>query len=496
MARLSKSTSVKSAQHKVKDFTEADLAVLARGKTLVKTLCAKKLARAQANAAQMLQRAPRLADQAAAQIHKTCSEIEADRTVILALLSKLSLHKRVVLEESLSRSIYLLKKAHTFDDSSFSKLLSEWIKNRPPNVSMRRTGNFTGFYTRQRLDRCDLSKRDLSGAGFFSCSLKGTDLTHSVQAPTFLWQSKLTNANLLGVRMHSVCETVTHGVQVLALSRCGRIVACAGHRGMVTLWKPETVIFQASKKQVNALGFSDCSLYFWTGADDCCGVLWDLHSLVPVFSFTHSSEVLALAISNSYIAVGAWGTTNNLGLWKLFQNKPAASVAAHASSVRQICFSPSGRRLLSKADDHSIRLWSTPSLDQLWTVTGPSLLRSVAASPVAFLQSEETFVSLEGCKTVAVWSVEERRCSARIETAGLDMRSFAVSRCGRYFLSFSPLSSHLDLYDLVEGKRLHSYSCELPGIVCAAFSPSAKLLFTGSRDKTVKIWVNPSACYS
>lgn len=81
------------------------------------------------------------------------------------------------------------------------------------------------------------------------------------------------------------------------------------------------------------------------------------------------------------------------------------ALEGHTNRVHSIDFAPDGQLLVSGGADKTVRLWSVPRREALYTYQGhTSWVRHVAFSPVG-----ETVASASNDTTVCLWSVPDRK---------------------------------------------------------------------------------------
>lgn len=188
------------------------------------------------------------------------------------------------------------------------------------------------------------------------------------------------------------------------------------------------------------------------------------------------------------------------------------------ASILGIAFNSDGTRIFSAHLDGSIGIWDTKSgamLDTLQVVAKREALSSESFSSIAVSPDGRFVVVGDSNQLVSLWDVRARRkvwpaddkeTAARLIPAshshGRSPAPEIISSPGTY-LAFSPdgtkiamgvgydenrPGSPLFILDAATGDALKSLSGHSAGVIALAFSPDGKLLATGSRDNTIRVW--------
>lgn len=219
------------------------------------------------------------------------------------------------------------------------------------------------------------------------------------------------------------------GVQALATSPDGQLIASGGKDGSVRLWRGGKVVatLQAHANAVLALNFSpdgqtlasadaDHRIVLWQVAerrarvilDDHEGpvhalafspdghrlasagadrriVLRDGHSGAPQGSplLAHADTVTGLAFSPDGESLASVGYDGNLFLWRLDGSSAPLARANHPAVLHDVAFAPDGRTLATASADRHVLLWQAPRLVQLGDPLGgyEAGVRKLAFSP-------------------------------------------------------------------------------------------------------------------
>ncbi len=176
-----------------------------------------------------------------------------------------------------------------------------------------------------------------------------------------------------------------------------------------------------------------------------------------------------------------------VGLWEVAPIRPGPRVAAHASSVTDLCFSPDARRLLTVSKDNTARLWDTKS--------GAPLSKPLShAAPVRVAAfSPDGRLALTGSDdgTARLWACPDGRpaCTALSHRGAILDACF--SKDGRRVATASSDGS-ARVWDSDTGESLTPPLPHAGQVRTVEFSPDGRCLLTASDDQTARLWTLPS----
>jgi WD40 repeat protein len=173
--------------------------------------------------------------------------------------------------------------------------------------------------------------------------------------------------------------------------------------------------------------------------------VWNARTGELLWTIAEGVGHVAWSFDGQYLAGCGWMTVK---VWNLATRKELFSFKGHTAALRSVAFSPDGDRLVSTANDNTVRIWDlkTGSWGQEGTTLVGSPLAAVIFSP------DGRYVSACSDKLVQVWDLH----------------------------SHSPMPVF----------RLDGHTAS---VVCAAFSLDGQHLASGSFDGEVKVWDFASA---
>jgi WD40 repeat protein len=240
-----------------------------------------------------------------------------------------------------------------------------------------------------------------------------------------------------------------YGVECLAISPDGKVLASGSNDGTFRLWDVAT------------------------GLEICCvqGHVLDIRSI----AFSPNGKTLATA-----------GRDARIRLWDAGTRKKTQELEGHTSRIFSVAFSPDGKLLASGGEDQTLRLWDISTGREVWKREAHTFwVRSVVFSP-----DSKTLVSSGWDKAIRLWSVADGKETGQLQAEQSDMK-LVFSPDGKILISCSWDPQSLCFWDLATGKiirRLQSQPWARSIAQSIALSPDGKNLALGGNDGIVHLW--------
>ena len=192
------------------------------------------------------------------------------------------------------------------------------------------------------------------------------------------------------------------GVNVLALSPDGKIVASAHDDNSVRLWNiassTETATLKGHKERVNTVAFSPDSTMLVSGSADNAIILWDVPNKHRLSTLTgHDGSVRELSFSPDGKILASGGRDGTIRFWDVNTKREKSTFATgHTSGIKSVAFTTNDRMLATAADNGTVQIWNLKTRQQL---PPPSIAHHERTEAMAFSQDATMFAS-HGAETI------------------------------------------------------------------------------------------------
>ncbi|MBD2248333.1 NB-ARC domain-containing protein [Nostoc sp. FACHB-888] len=182
------------------------------------------------------------------------------------------------------------------------------------------------------------------------------------------------------------------------------------------------------------------------------------------------------------IAVG--DSNGNIYLWNISTAQLLGIFSGHKGWVWSVAFSPDGRTLASSSSDSSVRLWGIQSGSCLQVLTE----HKGCVWSVSFSADGQQLASCSDDKTVRLWNLQGQ-CLRVLKghTQSVYSVHFATDQ---QTLASSSNDTTIRIWDVSNGNCLSVLQGHTSGVRCVRYSPDGQLLASGCRDGSIRLWSN------
>jgi eukaryotic-like serine/threonine-protein kinase len=181
-------------------------------------------------------------------------------------------------------------------------------------------------------------------------------------------------------------------------------------------------------------------------------------------------------------------------VWDAVDGGNVFTYRGHSAVVDAVAWAPHGRRIASGSYDNTVQVWNAADGGNVLTYRGhASVVNAVAWSP-----DGRRIASGSADKTVQVWDATDGGNVFTYRGHSNDVLAVAWSPNGKRIASGGGnfLAGTVQVWDAVggdsvavDGGNVYTYHGHSGAVLAVAWSPDGKDIASGSRDKTVQVWV-------
>lgn len=318
--------------------------------------------------------------------------------------------------------------------------------------------------------------------------LRGLDLSGLMLRNVYLQGVEMQDTTLAGARLHKTVFTETFDAIIgVAVSANGEYWAASSRQGEIRIWieggQTLQSAWQAHAERVWSLAFSPDGHTLVSGGWDGLVKLWSAGSGTLLWSGTHTGNVNSVAFAPDGTRIASVGGCQII-IWDVESGKPV-QIVTQPSLVTTVAWSPVGNLIATGDVEGHIGLWR---LDKKGSLNCVQVIEAHTKliSEIAFAPDANILASASYDSTVKLWEVATGRLHRTLTGHKERVHRLSWSFDGR-LLASGGYEKHIWVWDVRQDCYRGLLQGHTDSVVGLAFTSKGHSLLS-SGDSTLKVW--------
>lgn len=279
------------------------------------------------------------------------------------------------------------------------------------------------------------------------------------------------------------------------------IIISAGSDKIIKLWNQNCenyFKFTGHEEAINCLTVANTNDFFVSGSDDFTIKVWEFKSNKDFESneefksnealFTligHKAAISAVAITNNNKFIISGSDDNTIRIWNYITNDCHAIFEGHQDWVTGVAISANDEYIFSSSKDNTIKIWNISTTECAFTLQDHENKVSCLAV------TGQHIVSGSYDETLRIWSMPTRECLFTLENHKDHVNCVIIAKNQDFVISCGD-DHHIMLWNPTTNKFIRSLTGHDQKVTCLTIWND--YLISGSSDNTIKIWNINSSC--
>jgi WD40 repeat protein len=205
------------------------------------------------------------------------------------------------------------------------------------------------------------------------------------------------------------------------------------------------------------------------------------------FDASHQGTVTGLAFSANGQLLASSGADRTLRYWNVLNGQLIATVGAHTGGVNGVAVNPNGTAAYTVGDDGLLKFWSLPPPAPSKTLPG----HGAPIRALALTADNASFYTGSDDRTVRQFALAGAK-EVRALTGPQSAISSVATHPQNAFIAAGTLDSRVFLWNNADGKPLANWLAHAGAVHSVQVQPQGQQLMTAGADGLVKFWALPA----
>ncbi len=235
-----------------------------------------------------------------------------------------------------------------------------------------------------------------------------------------------------------------------------------------------------------------CSIVISSSWDNTIKI-WDVSTLELKCTCTgHTNKINGICCNKNATIVVSGSDDESIRVWSFVNSNVACSlVITYTVGIRSVCIANDESRIISGSDDSLINIWSISTGDLLHSLSGHT--GSIEYLIINKLDTKIVSTGgdyLDRDNSIRIWDLGQRRCEIVLDNGHTESVYCARYSDDESMIVTCSIDKTIKLWSSSTGELLQTFVGHYECVSSVCFSPNGfnKVLLSGSKDGSIKIW--------